>query len=522
MEPLFVLFLVALFLNIRAVFKLALDWKGMLTTVGFVREAYGQLDQLPAEEALEREPRAPVFLHLVPGYQEPDIAITVSALVASRYPHGRLHVVVITKEEEEHAPHPAMGVSTGELVRRLRDSLPPYQQKRLTHLLMPGPGRKAHQLNWALRPENLAEILGEDADSARVFVGVSDADSLPDPDTYRWIAHRELTGGGAVAYQGITLSLGNYDRLAIRGKICAIQQSSIFIRVSIARLINEVLRVRLFARLTEGRLTLARVLRPAFEFLFRRSQICLGHGQFVRLDTLQTIGGFPTCGATEDSTLGYALGARGILIQAMPMVELTDLPETSEKVIRQSARWYLGVLDDIPFLWRTWRAAPSAFNLAQLLRHVGNKVIEWPIAAVVYPVMGYLGWYLAYTFRWKHPWLFYLAIAAPTLSLTLTIWVGGIMTQSLIEHLYPYLPRRVDLRRKSVKEKFLGTFRCQTYWLLATRAAWRVLGALLTRGYYDAGKTDRVVTAPSGSLSRLGRGQNEALTRVVPARLPIE
>jgi hypothetical protein len=46
--------------------------------------------------------------------------------------------VVVTKEEEERAPHPAMGVSTGELVRRLRDTLPPYQQKRLGHLAMPG------------------------------------------------------------------------------------------------------------------------------------------------------------------------------------------------------------------------------------------------------------------------------------------------------------------------------------------------------------------------------------------------
>ncbi len=492
MELLFVLFLVAFVLNVRAAFKLGLDWKGMLTTVGFVREAYARLDELPGEEALERDPRAPIFLHLVPAYQEPDIAATVSALVGSRYPHGRLHVVVITKEEEERAPHPAMGASTGELVRRLRDSLPPYQQKRLTHLVMPGPGRKAHQLNWALRADAVDEILGADADPARVFVGVSDADSLPDPDTYRWIAARELTGPGALAYQGITLSLGNYDRLPIRGKICAIQQSSIFIRVSIARLINEVKRLRLFARWASRAPRLAGLVRPAFEFLFRRSQICLGHNQFVRLDTLVSLGGFPASGATEDSTLGYALGGRGVLIEALPMVELTDLPETSEKVIRQSARWYLGVLDDIPFLWRVWRRSPSAFNLAQLLRHVGNKVVEWPIAALVYPAMGYLGWYLAYTFRWRHPWFFYLAIAAPTLSLALTIWVGGIMTQSLIEDLHPYLPRPVDLRRKSLKEKFLGTFRCQTYWLLATRGAWRVLWAVATRGRYDAGKTDRV------------------------------
>src|SRR5262249_14074362 len=493
MEILFLLFFVALLLNIRAPFKLALDWRGMVTTLRFVREAYARIGELPSEEVLERDPRSPVFLHLVPAYQEPDIATTVKALVASRYPHGSLHVVVVTKEEEERAPHPAMGGSTGELVRRLRETLPPYQQKRLTHLAVPGAGRKAHQLNWALRPEALGEGLGEAVDPAVVFVGVSDADSLPDADTYRWIARQELAGRGALAYQGITLSLANYDRQAIRGKICAIQQSSIFIRVSIARLINEVKRVRLFARLAARYPRLGRGLRPGFELFSRGSQTCLAHNQFVRLDTLASLSGFPTSGATEDSTLGYALGRAGILIRALPMVELTDLPETSEKVIRQNARWYLGVLDDIPFLWRTWRAEPTAFNLAQLLRHAGNKVVEWPIAALVYPVMGYLGWYLAYTYRSEYPKLFYVAVAAPTLSLLLTIGVGGIMAQSFVEGFRRYLPRDVDLARKGFAERFLGTFRCQTYWLLATRGAWRVLWSLWRTGSYDARKTDRVL-----------------------------
>ncbi|HSB43004.1 MAG TPA: glycosyltransferase family 2 protein, partial [Methylomirabilota bacterium] len=510
------------FFNIRASIKLALDWRGMLVTTRFVREAYARLSELPTEEQLEREPAVPVFLHLVPAYQEPDIAVTLRALTASRYPHGRLHVVVVTKEEEERAPHPAMGASTGELVRRLRETLPPYQQKRLSHVVMPGPGRKAHQLNWALRPDVLREVLGEETDPARVFVGVSDADSIPDPDTYRWIARRELGGQGSLAYQGIPLSLANYDRLPIRGKICAIQQSSIFIRVSIARLLNEVKRVRLLARLS-GRLPrLAWLIRPAFELCFRRSQICLGHNQFVRLDLMQAIGGFPTSGATEDSTLGYELGRRGVLIQALPMVEVTDLPETSEGVIRQNARWYRGVLDDIPYLWRVWRTEPTAFNLAQLVRHVGNKMVEWPIAALVYPVTGWLGWYLAYHHEGHRFW-FYMATGAPTVSLLLTVWVGGIMTQALIEDLRPYLPRPVDLRRKSLKEKFLGTFRCQTYWLLATRGAWRVLWALARTGRFEPAKTDRIarralhpsasaLASPgraSMSLSPLGRGQGE-------------
>ncbi|HUK63642.1 MAG TPA: glycosyltransferase family 2 protein, partial [Dongiaceae bacterium] len=300
-----------------------------------------------------------------------------------------------------------------------------------------------------------------------------------------------MGSGGSHAYQGLTLSLANFDRLDTRGRVCAIQQSSIFIRVSIARLINEGRRVAWFAALAARLPRLARAVRPVFELGFRRSQICLGHNTFVRLDTLQSLGLFPTSGATEDSTLGYALGARGIVVKAMPLLELNDLPETTDGMIRQNARWYKGVLDDVSFLVRQWRAAPTAFNFAQLARHVGNKVVEWPIAAVVYPVVGFLGWHLAYRFS-DHPMMFVLGIAFPSISLGLTIWVGGIVTQDLIESLVPYFPRPVNVARTSLPAKFWGTFRCQTYWLLATRGAWRVLWALLTTGRFEPAKTDRV------------------------------
>ncbi|HET9271964.1 MAG TPA: glycosyltransferase, partial [Vicinamibacterales bacterium] len=341
------LFVASMLVNARAAFKLLLDWKGMLTTCRFVDDAYAGLDALPDETALERRPDAPVFIHLVPAWHEPEIAGTLTALLASRYPHGRLHVVVATREDEERAPHPKMIASTAELVRRFRDRLPPWQQKMLSIVALPTAGRKAHQLNWALRPEQLRALLGEADDPTRVWIGVSDADSVPDPNVYRWIAAQVLAGRQARAYQGVTLSLANFERHDARGRVCAIQQSSIFIRVSIARLINEARRVRWFAALTARWPRLARAVRPVFDFMFRRSQICLGHNQFVRLDTLKAIGGFPTSGATEDSTLGYLLGARGVVMAPMPMLELVDLPETMEKVIRQNARWYQGVLDDV-------------------------------------------------------------------------------------------------------------------------------------------------------------------------------
>jgi hypothetical protein len=497
------LFVISSFFNFRAAFKLLIDWKGMVTTCRFVEDAYARVERLPDEAALEREADAPVFLHLVPAWEEPDVAHTLRALLGSRYPHGKLHVVVVTKEEEDWSPHPAMAVSTAELVRRFRAELPPWQQKMLSLEIMSGPGRKAQQLNWALRPEFLRSLLNGHHDPTRVYVGVSDADSVPDRNAYRWIA-ADVLAGGSLAYQGVTLSLANVDRLDVRGRVCAVQQSSIFIRVSIARLLNERRRIALFARFAARSPGLARVARPVFEFCFRRSQICLGHNQFVRLDTLRALGGFPTSGATEDSTLGYALAARGVLIAAMPMLELNDMPETTDKMVRQNARWYKGVLDDVGFLRRVWRAAPTAFNAAQLCRHVGNKVVEWPIAAVVYPVIGFLGWHLAYRFA-DQPVLFVLGITFPSVSLGLTIWVGGIVTQELIEGLTPYFPRPVDVARTSLKAKFWGIFRCQTYWLLATRGAWRVLWAIATTGRFEPAKTDRVVRVASvGALLAAG------------------
>ena len=488
------LFAATLLFNLRAAWKLAIDWAGMLTTVRFVRAGYARRGELPTEETLRAQAGAPVFLTLVAAYQEPAIASTLRGLLGLRYPAELARYVVVTKAAEDAAPHPAMPESTGTLCQQFLADLPPYDAKRLVHLVLPGSGRKAEQLNWGLNPQVLAQVLEGDAgDPSRVFVGVFDADSVPDPDTLRWIASEELAGRGGLAYQGVTLSLANWRALGIRGRICAVQQSSIFTRVSLARLVNEIRRIRVIDRVTAripGRA--AAWTRTALEFCFRRSQICLGHHQFIRLDVLQGLGGFPTGGATEDSTLGYMLGARGILIRPMPMIELTDLPETKEKIVRQNARWYQGVLDDVSYLWAAWRAVPTAFNLAQLVRHVVNKVVEWPIAAFVYPAMGYLGWHFAYAYRQEHPLLFFVAVAVPTGSLGLTIWVGGVVTQREVQAMEPYLPRSIRLEWESWGEWLVATFRCQTYWLLATRAAWRVLWRTAREGRYEPSKTDRV------------------------------
>src|SRR5262249_11188943 len=101
-----------MFFNARASCKRLIDWKGMLTTCRLVEDAHAALEALPDETALAARPEAPVFVPLVPAYQEPGIAGTLAALLASRYPHDRLHVIVATREEEECDPPPGMEAST--------------------------------------------------------------------------------------------------------------------------------------------------------------------------------------------------------------------------------------------------------------------------------------------------------------------------------------------------------------------------------------------------------------------------
>ena len=453
----------------------------------------------PREEALEREPRAPVFLHLVPAYQEPDIAGTVTALVRLALParapaRGGDH----QGGGGARARIPRMGVSTGELVRRLRETLPPYQQKRLIALAMPGPGRKAHQLNWALRPEALREILGEDLDPRRVFVGVSDADSIPGS---RHLSldrpARSSAGHGSARLPGhhaLPRQLRPARRSAGRSAPSSSRPSSSACRSRGSSTRSSACgssraSPRAFPRLGRCSARLRAVLPPLADLPRPQPVRAPGHAR-------SRWAAFPPRAPPRTPRWAMRWARRGILIQALPMVELTDLPETSEKVIRQNARWYLGVLDDIPFLWRTWRAEPTAFNLAQLAaprRQQGGRVADRRAGLSGHGLARLVS--RLYVPRGVIPCSSTSAIGAPTLSLLLTVWVGGIMTQSLIEELRPYLPRAVDLAPQELQGEVPRHVPLSD--LLAARHARRLARALeprrdrALRGGEDGSRAER-------------------------------
>ncbi len=200
-----------------------------------------------------------------------------------------------------------------------------------------------------------------------------------------------------------------------------------------------------------------RLVRPVFELVLP-ALADLPRSQPVRAarHCWPSLAAFPTSGATEDSTLGYALGARGILIGALPMLELVDLPETTDKMVRQNARWYKGVLDDVRFLVRHVAVRADARSTSPSSPATSaTRSSSGPSPRSSIPVVGFLGWHLAYRFS-DHPVLFVLGIAFPSISLGLTIWVGGIVTQDLIESLAPYFPRPVNVARTTLLGEVLG------------------------------------------------------------------
>jgi len=70
--------------------------------------------------------------------------------------------------------------------------------------------------------------------------------------------------------------------------------------------------------------------------------VCLiGHGEFVKWQTLQEVGGFlpPSC----DSSLGFALGLKGVGIYPLPVIDVASTPNSLRGIYFQGIVWYNGI-----------------------------------------------------------------------------------------------------------------------------------------------------------------------------------
>ncbi len=148
---------------------------------------------LPSEQALEARRARADLPPPRPAFQEPDIAGTLHGAGRARgtrtgactwSPSPRR-----TRSARRTRPWPSAPASWCDA-----SATPCRRTSRSASAssACPGPAARRTSSTGRCGPRRSREILGDDVTPSRVFVGVSDADSIPDPDTYRWIARQEL------------------------------------------------------------------------------------------------------------------------------------------------------------------------------------------------------------------------------------------------------------------------------------------------------------------------------------------
>lgn len=71
---------------------------------------------------------------------------------------------------------------------------------------------------------------------------------------------------------------------------------------------------------------------------------CMGNGEFIRFDTLMTIGGFSTRGPCDGIQLGVCLTLAGYSIEILPFAELCQSPPSLRLMIQQHCMWFGGII----------------------------------------------------------------------------------------------------------------------------------------------------------------------------------
>lgn len=271
------------------------------------------------------EARFPQVIVLLPLYKEQILVPQLLEHFAGlEYPRDRLKVVFITTEKERG--------STGQTTKQVLETLLRMRSAaHFVHLHFPAAHRfRAAQLNFAVRS------LLPPAPHEETYVGVYNADSLPDKDTLLILARdaclqRLATGSLPPAYQqGATYFVpGRY------GKRCfAMHSAAAFQTVyTFAHYLR-----RLWAA-ERGSGEGVRRLRKGIPVTF------LGHGEFIRLDVLLDVGMFPDFAYADGLLLGWLIAFAGYPIRVLPALDHCEVPRGLCALIRQHTAWFAGLLN---------------------------------------------------------------------------------------------------------------------------------------------------------------------------------
>lgn len=277
---------------------------------------------ISAREAAVQRKRGDILgclvICIVPMYQELEIVSD-----AVRYWHWLLgeaevsEVLLVTTAKEDDLPS-----STRSGVAEALALLTPDPRLRLLHCPVVH-GFRAAQLNFALEDVRMRHGL-QATDTARVWVGVYNADSRPEVGTFRELRH-VVTVPGPRLYQQMV----DYVVPARPG-------------VSWVATGNATLQTwwtwsHYWARSVRGNRSPGRwsATSPFSTF---------GHGEFARLDFLDEIGGFPDFAYADGLLLGWMARLMGEHIGLLASRDRAEVPRRPSDLLVQQRAWMRGLL----------------------------------------------------------------------------------------------------------------------------------------------------------------------------------
>jgi hypothetical protein len=271
-------------------------------------------------ECLEKEPfspdQAPRIIILIPLLREQaTVAETIDRFSKFAYPGNKLIVALITTEREfeKNTPRP----NTIDILEAKLDN--PEFSKRFIHVHYPhARGVKSDQLNYALRE---LQKTHRQAFSANTYIGVYDADSFSPANTLEVLAKKIQRNGYADIFQQPTLYLKN--RKNFKGFPGLFTRSFSWIQTAYA--------------FYEENFNLASY-KPRST---RKLLYAVGHGIFIRWETLQSVNYFPT--PIEDTRLGHVFSYLGKEFQILPVFDVVESAPGILTRIKQASVWFLGV-----------------------------------------------------------------------------------------------------------------------------------------------------------------------------------
>lgn len=246
-----------------------------------------------------------------------------------------LAVVTTAREHAEAAPPggPRWAATTNGLAADLVAALR-RDGVQAEHYDYPDPdGAMAHQVNYAAEQE-IRRLAAAGVPPQRVWLAVYNADSRPHPATFAGFTDLAARRGAA----------GEAPRL--------VQQSAVFTANLVELACRRFGVVLIGAALLQSRWTLAREVprlrqqarqarrHPRTSRVWPRLAHCVGHGLFLRADEFTALGGLPTATMNEDLAFGFLACAAGTPIEALPVLERAEAPDTMGGAVRQARQWF--------------------------------------------------------------------------------------------------------------------------------------------------------------------------------------